>query len=153
MIKLNVIGEKLVRNTAAYYCLVALISIAGGTLGGTLAGVGAHMLLSEESKISGNLGSIDDDDIFINENGELCKSYGVGEHKITIIDSNESEYKSVPGYTINTAELNDLFSGDKIEYVNTDPVIAVGSLKEDGTTLEFKDFGESVKEKHVEYHK
>ena len=133
MIKLNVIGEKLVRNTAAYYCLVALISIAGGTLGGTLAGVGAHML-------------------FINENGELCKSYGVGEHKITIIDSNESEYKSVPGYTINTAELNDLFSGDKIEYVNTDPVIAVGSLKEDGTTLEFKDFGESVQEKHVEYH-
>ena len=136
MKKLKITNKKLLYNILAYATIITI-----GTTGGTLAAIGvSEVLPKEKTQVCGNTANIDDNDIIINENGEYCKSYDIGEHKIVISDSNHHIYKEVPGYTIDEAELNKPFNKDKIEYINTFPVIAVGELNDDGT-IEFNEFG------------
>ena len=130
------INNKLLYNIVAYATIITI-----STTGGTLAAVGVSKLLPEEKpQICGNTAYIDDQDIFINDTGEYCKPYDIGEHEIVISNSNHNIYKEVPGYTINEVELNKSLGKDTIKYTNALPVIAVGELNDDGT-IEFNEFG------------
>ena len=88
-----------------------------------------------------------DSNIFMNENGDICRRFDIGEHVIEI-SRNDAFYRkieSVEGYYIDEVEINSWKYNNKVKYVNMKPVIAVSTSK--NGQLEFNDFGTVEKEK------
>ena len=84
----------------------------------------------------------DDNDIFIDDNGNYCKNFDVGEHviKISRNDAYFHDYDEVDGYTIKNVEIRGWRDNSKVVYVNTKPVTAIGKINSDGD-IAFNDFG------------
>ena len=91
--------------------------------------------------------SIDSNDLYVNEDGECCKDFEVGEHviKITNIDYYKRNIESIDGYEIENVNLKPYLYWNCVTYVNDEPVSAVGTYNKEGN-IEFNDFGTPVKE-------
>lgn len=90
---------------------------------------------------------IDSNDLYVNEDGECCKDFEVGEHVIKIdrIDAFKRNIDSVDGYEIENVKIKPYLYWNSVTYVNDEPVSAVGTYNKKGN-IEFNDFGTPVKE-------
>lgn len=91
--------------------------------------------------------------IFIDEEGNICCYFNVGEHRITI-SRNDAYYhniKAVDGYVIENVEVNGWRDNNKTTYVNNKPVIVKTSKVKNGKPL-FDNFG-IVMENETKYSK
>ena len=85
----------------------------------------------------------DNDDYFINEQGEICKVFKPGEHRIEI-SRNDAYYRKieeVPGYTIKEVTIHAWRFNNHTIYANTIPIIAKGTIDKNGKII-FNHFGE-----------
>ena len=116
--------------------------------------IGGSILYSSyenNTQICEEYSTVTDSDIFMDEDGNYCKSFDVGEHHIrnSRNDLLPHTYDSIPGYTIDKVKSNNLLRNTVVEYTNTEPVIAVGTVKNvtangniiSDNTLEFNNFG------------
>lgn len=94
---------------------------------------------------------IDDNNIFVDEDGQIKCYFYAGEHIITISRNDAYYYRSeeIEGYSIKEVEINGWRDNNKITYVNIVPVIAIATKNEDGQ-LEFSDFGIVLSEKDIQ---
>ena len=85
---------------------------------------------------------ISNERIYINSRGQYCCRFEPGEHKIKI-SRNDSLYhkiKEKQGYAIQEVEINGWRDNNKVTYINTVPVIAIGKKDNNGDIM-FDDFG------------
>lgn len=90
---------------------------------------------------------MNEDNMFIGEDGEIYCYFDVDEHiiKISIIDTYCYKGEKADGYVIKDVEINSWKDNNKITYVNDEPVIAKGKRDKKGQ-IEFNEFGSIVKE-------
>ena len=83
-----------------------------------------------------------DNKTFTNENGDVCCYFEPGEHiiKISRNDAYYRKIESVEGYEIEKLVINNWRFNNQVTYVNKEPVLATGTLKNNGT-VEFNSFG------------
>ena len=95
-----------------------------------------------ENKQQINAPVIISENIFVNENGEYCYRFEPGQHSIKISRNDAVYHKigEVEGYAIKEVEINGWRDNNKVTYVNVEPVIAIGTIDEDGIFY-FNDFG------------
>lgn len=119
---------------------------------GSLVGTVAYYNYESKSQVCEI--DMNNKNIFVDEQGNFCCYFDVGEHVISI-SRNDAYYHSVTapeGYTIKEVKLNSWKDNNKITYVNTVPVLVIGTKAKDGH-LEFKDFGVASLEQNNEYKK
>jgi len=94
---------------------------------------------------------INNNNIFVDENGQFSCYFGTGEH-IIVVSRNDAYYRKseeIEGYIIKEVEINGWRDNNKITYVNTEPVVVVAT-GENNDQLEFNDFGTVVTEKNIQ---
>ena len=108
---------------------------------GVIASNACFFAYEKQTQIIEN--TIDNNDYFINEQGEICKLFEPGKHKIEI-SKNKHFYRKVeevPGYAIKESTLYPWNLNRHTIYENTVPVIAKASIGMNGK-IEFNHFGE-----------
>ena len=120
--------------------------LSGTILVGSILGTISYYTYDNQIQISNS--NLDDSNIFIDENDNMCCYFEPGEHIIEISRNDAYYHKSeeIEGYTIREVEINGWRDNNKITYVNTKPVIAIGTQDRDGN-LTFNNFGTSSIEK------
>ena len=85
---------------------------------------------------------LSDEDLYINKDGEYCKTFEEGEHiiKVSRKTGGKHEYEEVEGYTIQSVEFKPYAYSSEVIYVNDEDIIAVGEL-DNNNLVEFNDFG------------
>lgn len=94
--------------------------------------------------------NMDEENMFIGEDGEIYCYFDVGEHIIKISRNDTYCYKGekVDGYVIKDVEINSWKDNNKITYVNKKPVIVKATKSKKGK-IEFNDFGVVSNEKII----
>ncbi len=92
--------------------------------------------------------SISNDDTFIDDDGNICHLFDVGEHRISISRNDKYCNLEAPqGYTIESVKIG-VFDNNKIIYVNDEPVIAMATEINDKEAV-FNNFGTVTEKEHV----
>lgn len=83
--------------------------------------------------------------IFLDEKGQTCCNFLPGEHRIVVSrnDLFHHEIGSVDGYIIENVVTDAWRDHCQVVYVNTEPVVALGTIDQDGK-ISFNDFGEVI---------
>ena len=102
----------------------------------------AYYLYEGRYQICEEYATAEDADIFINENGDYCKFFDAGDHVIRISrnDAYFHDYGTVDGYMIQSAQIRGWRDNSKVEYVNIEPVEAIGRMDAEGHII-FDQFG------------
>ncbi len=89
---------------------------------------------------------LDNEDLYINSDGDYCMEFEEGEHVITKSKTCGSKltYEPVEGYTIQSATFDASRYYSEVTYVNTEDVIAIGEL-DNNNQVEFNEFGKVKK--------
>lgn len=134
---------KKIRNLDIYYDNLKAV-LARGAIVLTCAGfIGFDVVYySYENNTQVIEDDINKDDTFLDENGNICHLFDIGEHKI-IVSRNDAHYrnvKPVDGYVIENVEFLGWRDNNKTTYVNNKQVVAKTTKVKDGK-MYFEDFG------------
>ena len=118
------------------------IAVSATIFIGSIAGAAAYYLYENKKQVE--VEKTNKDNIFMNENGEYCCRFEAGDHTIKISRNDAYYHKIQPveGYAIQEVEIAGWRDNNKVIYVNTEPVIAIGTKDKDGE-ISFNDFGKA----------
>ncbi len=143
----RVIDYKEFGSKVAYYAASTLFG--GAVIGGicfVAAGSSAEYGPYKSEQNYDDYSNLDDNEIYMNSNGEYCKEFEEGEHTITITQrvGTKQTYEQVEGYEIQSIVIEPMKYFSEVTYVNDEDVIAIGELDENNQ-VEFNEFGKVKK--------